>query len=278
MNIEERFERIVGLIDESAQDVNCAGPSDGPDAVMDAVLTELRAMGGSLQDADGLIRRLSRHLVHSDRLQRRIRQLEVQQSIQQIEMDQLSFGLVWVAEDLKVVLQNVRATLLLQSGGGICIRDGRLTAWIATDTGRLELALRNALHAGERQGILLALHQRDQPVPLLASVIPVTCAPAGVARSAGSARASGRFALVVLQNPDEAAIGLKHLQIVYGFTAAQCKLAEALLRNDTLESFSQRSGVARSTLRSHLALLFKKTGTKRQSELVRLLMLAQPRM
>ena len=135
----------------------------------------------------------------------------------------------------------------------------------------LGLALHNALRAEERKGILLALRRRDQPVPLLASVIPVMAPPDG-AVGPGT-----RFALVILQNPDEAAIGLAHLQWVYGFTAAECKLAEALLANDTLESYGERTAVSRSTLRSHLAHLFKKTGTCRQSELVRLLMLAQPR-
>ena len=53
--------------------------------------------------------------------------------------------------------------------------------------------------------------------------------------------------------------------------------AKALLNNDRLESHGERTAVRRSTLRSHLAHLFNKTGTCRQSELVRLLMLAQPR-
>ena len=53
--------------------------------------------------------------------------------------------------------------------------------------------------------------------------------------------------------------------------------AKALLNNDRLESYGERAAVTRSTLRSHLAHLFNKTGTCRHSELVRLLMLAQPR-
>lgn len=54
-------------------------------------------------------------------------------------------------------------------------------------------------------------------------------------------------------------------------------MAEALLNSDTLDSYAKRTAAGRSTLRSHLAHLFKKTGACRQSELVRLLMLAQPR-
>ena len=256
------------------------------DAVTEAISVELGELGESHGDTHGLMRRLSPHLARSGRLRNRIQQLEARQTIQQIELAHLPFGLVWVGAGLQVVTQNARAVALLQEGSGICVRDNRLTAWVATDRERLDLALYNALRVDERKGILLALRRRDQPVPLLASVIPVIAPPGGAAGLAGPAdpgvpgghcETGEGFALVILQNPNEAAIGLAHLQLVYRFTASERKLAEALLRNETLESYADRTAVCRSTLRSHLAHLFKKTGTNRQSELVRLLMLAQPR-
>ena len=283
MNKEERFDRIVGLIYDTAHgtnDAHDANEAHGPDAVIEAIRVELGALGESHGDADGLMRRLSPHLARSGRLRSRIQQLEVRQSIQQVELAHLSFGLVWVGAGLQVVTQNARAAALLHIGSGICVRDNRLTAWVATDMERLDLALHNALRAEERKGILLALRRRDQAVPLLASVIPVIAPPggaAGLGSPVGPGETGDRFALVILQNPDEAAIGLAHLQLVYGFTASERKLAEALLNNDTLDSYAERTAISRSTLRSHLAHLFKKTGTNRQSELVRLLMLAQPR-
>ena len=286
MNKEERFDRIVGLIYDSAHHahdanhVNDGEEVHGPDAVIEAIRVELGELGETQGDADGLMRRLSPYIARSDRLRSRIQQLEARQTIQQIELAHLPFGLVWVGAGLQVVTQNARAAALLNEGCGICVHDKRLTAWVATDRERLDLALHNALRAEERKGILLALRRRDQPVPLLASVIPVIAPPggaAGLGSPVGPGETGDRFALVILQNPDEAAIGLAHLQLVYGFTASERKLAEALLNNDTLDSYAERTAISRSTLRSHLAHLFKKTGTNRQSELVRLLMLAQPR-
>ncbi len=283
VNKEERFDRLVGLIYDTAHDANDvtvatdandandANGARAPDAVIDAIRVELGELRESHEDTHGLMRRLAPHIERSGNLRSRIRQLQVGQAIQQIELAHLPFGLVWVGTGLQVVIQNARAGALLKPGSGIWVENNRLKAWVQTDMERLDLALHNALRAEERKGILLALRRRDQPVPLLASVIPVMPPPDG---AVGPGQ---RFALVILQNPDEAAIGLAHLQRVYGFTAAECKLAEALLANDTLDSYGERTGVRRSTLRSHLAHLFKKTGTCRQSELVRLLMLAQPR-
>ena len=271
MNSEDRFDHLIGLIYGTAHDGHEA---HGLATVMDAIHAELGALDESHENADSFMRRLSPHIARSERLHSRIQQLEQRQSFHQIELTHLPFGLVWVGAGLQVVTQNERACALLNAGTGICVRNNRLAAWVSTDMERLDLALHNALREDERKGILLALRRRDQSVPLLASVIPVMAPTDGAIAPGGPA---DRFALVILQNPDEAAIGLAHLQLVYGLTAFECKLAEALLNNDTLESYAERTSVTLSTLRSHLAHLFKKTGTHRQSELVRLLMLAQPK-
>lgn len=280
LNKEDRFDRIVGLIYDTVNDA--AHDTARADAVMLAIQAELGNpnvssdvvdSAGGADYADGLLLRLAPHIERSGNLRSRIRQLERRQHVQQTELAHLPFGLVWVDAGLQVVTQNARAGELLKPASGICLENSRLTAWVATDLERLGQALQNALRAEDRKGILLALRRRDRAVPLLASVIPVMAPLQGSANCCDSGE---RFALVILQNPDEAAIGLAHLQQVYGFTAAECKLAKALLNNDTLDSYAQRTALSRSTLRSHLAHLFKKTGTCRQSELVRLLMLAQP--
>ena len=97
------------------------------DAVTEAISVELVELGESHGDTHGLMRRLSPHLARSGRLRNRIQQLEARQTIQQIELAHLPFGLVWVGAGLQVVTQNARAVALLQEGSGICVRDNRLT-------------------------------------------------------------------------------------------------------------------------------------------------------
>ena len=203
-------------------------------------------------------------------MRQRMHKLEEQQAIRQLELDHLPFGLVWIGPDLRVITVNMRADNLLKAADGRGLRDGRLYTWLATDLERLELALHAAMRPVERKSRLLAIRRRAQTLPLLASVIPAVLPPDATPAPCGP------LALVILQYPDETSFGLKHLQVVYGFTTAERALAEALLHNETVESFADSTGVSRNTVRSHLARLFTKTGTSRQAELVRLLMLARP--
>ena len=111
MNRENRFDHIVGLIYDAAHDT--AHDSAGNDAVLQAIQAELGNPEEPHEDADNLMRRLTPHLARSDSLRGRIRQLQMQHFIQQVELTNLPFGLVWVGADLRVVTQNARAESLL---------------------------------------------------------------------------------------------------------------------------------------------------------------------
>jgi DNA-binding CsgD family transcriptional regulator len=63
----------------------------------------------------------------------------------------------------------------------------------------------------------------------------------------------------------------------YGLTSAEARLAAALARGESLRDIAEATGVGPETVRSHLKRVFAKTGTRRQSELVRLLILLSPR-
>jgi DNA-binding CsgD family transcriptional regulator len=61
------------------------------------------------------------------------------------------------------------------------------------------------------------------------------------------------------------------LQRLFGFTAAETQLAIELARGRNLLDIARSRRLSRTTIRSHLAALFVKTQTGRQSELVALL-------
>ena len=281
------FDHIVGLIYDAAHD----GP--GADSIYSAITNEIAAMGAQQEpshsfglflrawlhaptiglqqalDNAGVLRslppaaqmlllRLAPHLQRSSMLRGRLQQLEQQQTMRHMELTNLPFGLLWIGPQSEVTATNTRATELLQMEGGLMLRNGRLQAWLQADTERLQTALHTALRPIDRKGQLIAIRRRQQTLPLLASVIPATTTP-----GAAGATPTGHLAMVILQTPDESAIGLEHLQQVYGFTGAERALAEALTNNETLASFGARAGVTRNTLRSHLSRLFFKTGTSR---------------
>ncbi|SDN68757.1 DNA-binding transcriptional regulator, CsgD family [Methylobacterium phyllostachyos] len=107
-------------------------------------------------------------------------------------------------------------------------------------------------------------------------------------RSGGSARlASAGGTLLVAACPiaegamllrftDPATTRLPEVQVLqdqFGFTPAEAALARDILAGNDLAASAARRGITLNTARVHLRRIFEKTGTRRQAELMRLLLL-----
>lgn len=68
-------------------------------------------------------------------------------------------------------------------------------------------------------------------------------------------------------------VGLQLLRHVYGLTPAEVQVAIAMAEGETLKQYAERRRITRNTAASQLKSAFAKTGLKRQSELVRWLLL-----
>ena len=66
------------------------------------------------------------------------------------------------------------------------------------------------------------------------------------------------------------------LKDLFGFTAAESRVANALLAGQSVEEISQASQVRRDTVRAHVKRMLAKTGSRRQSDLQKLLVKALP--
>lgn len=78
--------------------------------------------------------------------------------------------------------------------------------------------------------------------------------------------------LVVFRDFDsESDISEANLRRLFDFTKAEARLAQLLAQGLTIDEAAERLAVSRNTLRTHLRSVFVKTGTSRQSELVRTL-------
>lgn len=58
---------------------------------------------------------------------------------------------------------------------------------------------------------------------------------------------------------------------LFDLTPAEARVAHAIADGDSIDSFAQRAGMSRETVRTHLKSVFAKTGTRRQVDLVRVL-------
>lgn len=75
------------------------------------------------------------------------------------------------------------------------------------------------------------------------------------------------------RSPREA---VRALSCLYELTPAEARIACAVVAGDTPDEIAAAFGVKITTIRSHLASIYAKTGTRRQSELVRLVSSVPP--
>ena len=79
-------------------------------------------------------------------------------------------------------------------------------------------------------------------------------------------------AIVFTSDPDRApAPPEARIKLRYGLTPAETAFAIEIVKGDGIQACADRLGISRATARTHLSHIFRKTSTRRQAELVRLL-------
>lgn len=227
--------------------------------------------GGDYEDAD--LRRLaffSGHLVRAAQLRARVDELQTRQAASEAAMDHLPYGTLWVNASGRIVWMSPSAQALLGQAQGLRTQASRLQCVQPELDHQLQAALATATRPTGREGSWLAVPRRHGTSPWLLSVIPGEL-PANLGGN------SGPHALVIIQ--DGAGPGLPHtrqLQMLYGLTPAEARLALGLLQLDTPADYAERHQLSLATVKTHLRNLFAKTGTRRQADLMRLLSLPLP--
>jgi DNA-binding CsgD family transcriptional regulator len=76
---------------------------------------------------------------------------------------------------------------------------------------------------------------------------------------------------VFIRDPETAGMAVGLLKDLFGLTPAQAAVAGKLAEGETLEHIAAKLRISLHTARDHLKIVFAKTGTSRQSQLVALL-------
>jgi DNA-binding CsgD family transcriptional regulator len=185
-----------------------------------------------------------------------------------------------------VVDRSVTAVLLLERGGQVKFANRAARAMAAEGDafllrrGQFEILDRGEGGAFQRLVAAAASALRDSAAPRggvlrLArrsgkASYTVTVAPI---KGETSSIANEPMALVLVADPDATPTPPKEiLGQLFGFTTAETRVAERLMMGDSPEQAAAFLEVKTATARWHLASIYRKTGTKRQAELVRLLM------
>jgi DNA-binding CsgD family transcriptional regulator len=188
----------------------------------------------------------------------------------QATADNLNLGILLLDADCRIRFANAAAGALLRRGGGLEIRHGRLRATTASVNKILKYEINRI--SSERSS--RAHRFKLQPGSSAASGPSIVLAHSGRRRTPSDA--NGSVIIVLIRDPGVTA-GFEQplLRTLYNLTGAEAQLLQALLEGRRLTEYAASNTITLNTARSYLKRLFRKTGTTRQSDLVRLVLLDQ---
>lgn len=207
------------------------------------------------------------HVQRAARLRMHMQRLAQRAGLASVMLDQLRMALLVLDEQGHLLLANAEADALLRRHPRQLavrhgclhpqgLRAGQFPHLLQSACGRQGPAIAGGALLPDAQG-RLALQLLVLPLPVRLQAFNSWARP---------------LALVVLNEPDRphgTHQGL--LQQLYGLTPAETRLAQVLCQGDTLTEAAQRLGVSVGTVRAQLRAIFAKTGTSRQSSLIRML-------
>jgi DNA-binding CsgD family transcriptional regulator len=186
-------------------------------------------------------------------------------------LNRLLQGVILVDGEARVMFANQVAESMLRAGRGLFLgRDG-LRAEIPGETRQLRRAIADCVkpHPGFGGAGGHFRLSREHGVPLTFLVAPH--------HRLGWIDIARPRAILFIADPEaKANVRRKWLREDFGLTPAEAAVAVEVLEADGLQAAAGRLGISLATAHTHLAHVFDKTSTRRQAELVRLLLQSQP--
>jgi DNA-binding CsgD family transcriptional regulator len=176
----------------------------------------------------------------------------------------IAIGLVLVDADDRIIHANRAARSMLTAGAPIRSDRGELRTHRPETTALLRSAIAQAVANNATVGGVGIPASHADGEPALIHVLPLTSndLPARIAPLAGAA---------LFITPAVDSIGAPPaLAAVYDLSAAEMRIFERLIAGETLSRVADQLGIAVTTVKTHLARIFEKTGTSRQADLIRL--------
>jgi DNA-binding CsgD family transcriptional regulator len=176
-----------------------------------------------------------------------------------LALDQLNMGVMLLGAGGQPLVVNRSARAILDAKEGLEIGSSGLRCRDASASRRLSALLDDD---APRAGAVLVPRPGRRPLTLLVTSL----GPAGGV-------AGGSWRAVFLSDPERGIeSGEEMLARLYELTPAEARITGELLQGHTVEEAAAELGVTVHTARTHLRHVFSKTDTRRQSELVLLLL------
>ena len=178
-------------------------------------------------------------------------------------------GVALVEPGGRVVFASHAAREILSQQDGLFVDDGRLRAVRRSDDEALERLIRRVLEtppsSENASGGAITVPRRSGRVAYTVAAAPVPLST--------TALLAGAAATVFLTDPTAPhPISESRVRQLYRLTPREAQLAVLLANGTTLARAARALGIAEKTARIHLQGLFRKTGTRRQADLIRLVL------
>ncbi len=207
-----------------------------------------------------MIGHLMPHLRRALRVHHVLAGLAAQRMMLEDTLDLVPRPILVVDGDGRIIFANAAGRRVLESGDGLKLQAGRLTAAHRGDQAGFTAALQ-ALHRRETPSTALTLRRPHRRPAIMLLAMPLQPRPGD----------DGATRIALLIDADMAPPRpLDRLARLFHLTPAETRLWTAIAGGYTLADIAARNGVSVNTLRVQLASLSRKTGTHRQADLVRL--------
>jgi DNA-binding CsgD family transcriptional regulator len=178
------------------------------------------------------------------------------------------FALFLLTGDCRVVFANAKAEDLVRRGIGLRYERGRLAATRPALTARLHALARHGSRPGRGEGDIggtIELCRGENRPPLVAHVIPL--API---RTVAIFDLDRPAAAVFIVDP-AAGLGvqIQHFGARFGLTAGETRVLAEIIAGNGLLAAATRLKITEATARTYAKHILSKTGTNRQTELIR---------
>lgn len=214
-----------------------------------------------------LYQRLAPHLRRAVQLNIKLELLHLQCALSAEMLQGLDRGALLVDAAARSLFVNEEAQRLMRAGDGLRVTNGIVRARLASDTAKLHALIAGCDGRGDdgTDGGLLLLSRGRNRAPITVSVLPFR-------RNEPMPLLRRPAAILLTSDPDRASEPtMAQIKLRYGLTPAETAFAAEIFKGDGIQACADRLGISRSTARTHLMQIFRKTNTSRQAELVRLL-------
>lgn len=186
-------------------------------------------------------------------------------------LDRLPVGIVLVDGSGRVVWMNCDARARLEAGDGLALRRGRLAARLHSETDAIQHLIERAIAATPsgkaRDPEVLCLSRSG-----VAGTGLVIVARAVARRGSPPARGTAQAVLFLSDAEHQLHASRQRLRSLFELTRAESELIALLAEGCSLRTAAERLAITNESARTYLKRALQKTGTRRQAELVRLVL------